>query len=480
MEYDIIGDIHGNAEALKGLLYKLGYRKSGLSWTSPSSRKIIFVGDFIDRGKDQVEAIRIARELIESDRAMAVMGNHELNSIAWYYGYRPDTPKNRKQHQAFLQQIDDRSQQHTEAIRWFLTLPLWLDLPEIRVVHACWDPQSLKTLGQKLEGAVLNRDQIELATKGTSNAFDANGQKGEENELFSAVETLLKGLEVALPEPHSFRDKDGHERCHVRLKWWLEPPASYREASMTKLDPDEPAFEKPIPNGVLPSYDNLKPLFLGHYWQTGIPKTLSPKIACVDYSAGKGGPLVAYCWRGEEDLNDASFATSESSPPVRPERFAWTDEDALVIFGEGWRKMAQKAVREEVVETTGRARILLAGRRDIPIDDVRVALEAARDATSDRFVILERSGQYFMQCLCKEFGWLLEKREGDEEHHFGALVKSEKNRAENGTEDLMSRIFAKRSESSRYLDFEQVLEALSYYLEGWQEPDWLEWERISV
>ena len=348
MEYDLIGDIHGNASALKELLHRLGYRKSGLSWTSPRDRKIVFVGDFIDRGKDQVEAIRIARELIESDRAMAVMGNHELNSIAWYYGHRPDTPKNRKQHQAFLDQIDDRSPSHTEAIEWFLTLPLWLDLPEIRVVHACWDPQSLETLGQKLEGATLNLDQIELAAKGTSNAFDANGQKGEENELFSAVETLLKGIEVALPEPHSFHDKDGHERRHVRLKWWLEPPASYREASMTKLDPDEPAFEKPVPNGVLPSYDNLKPLFLGHYWQTGIPKPLSPKIACVDYSAGKGGPLVAYCWRGEEHLHDDAFVTSESSPRVRPERFAWTDEEAKSIFGGGQRKCPPSAPMAQI------------------------------------------------------------------------------------------------------------------------------------
>lgn len=480
MEYDLIGDIHGNASALKELLYRLGYRKSGLSWTSPRDRKIVFVGDFIDRGKDQVEAIRIARELIESDRAMAVMGNHELNSIAWYYGHRPDTPKNRKQHQAFLNQIDDRSPSHTKAIEWFLTLPLWLDLPEIRIVHACWDPQSLETLGQILEGATLDLDQIELAAKGTSNAFDANGQKGEENELFSAVETLLKGIEVALPEPHTFLDKDGHERRHVRLRWWLEPPASYREASMTKLDPDEPAFEKPIPNGVLPSYDNMKPLFLGHYWQTGVPKPLSRKIACVDYSAGKGGPLVAYCWRGEEDLHDDAFVTSESPLPVRPERFAWTDEEALVIFGGGQRKVDQKAVTNEADEAVERARILLAGRRDNPIDDVRVALEAARDAASDRFVILERSGQFFMQCLCKEVGWLLEKREGDEEHHFRGVAKSEKPRTENGDGDLMSRIFAKRSGPSRYLDFEQVQEALSHYLEGRPEPEWLEWDRISI
>jgi hypothetical protein len=45
---------------------------------------------------------------------------------------------NRKQHAAFLGEVDDKPALHAEIIDWFLTLPLWLDLPELRVVHACW------------------------------------------------------------------------------------------------------------------------------------------------------------------------------------------------------------------------------------------------------------------------------------------------------------------------------------------------------
>ena len=36
---------------------------------------------------------------------------------------------------------------------------------------------------------------------------------------------------------------------------------------------------------------------------------LGPNAACVDYSAGKGGPLVAYQWSGETELADTHFVS---------------------------------------------------------------------------------------------------------------------------------------------------------------------------
>lgn len=47
---------------------------------------------------------------------------------------------------------------------------------------------------------------------------------------------------------------------------------------------------------------NGSPLFFGHYWLTGTPVLQSDHALCVDYSAGKGGPLVAYRFDGEAEL----------------------------------------------------------------------------------------------------------------------------------------------------------------------------------
>lgn len=83
MDYDIIGDIHGHADALCALLAKLGYQKRAGEFRHPE-RQAIFVGDFIDRGPQQLETVQLVRRMVDAGNALAIMGNHELNAIAWY------------------------------------------------------------------------------------------------------------------------------------------------------------------------------------------------------------------------------------------------------------------------------------------------------------------------------------------------------------------------------------------------------------
>lgn len=56
--YDIIGDIHGHADALEALLLKLGYVPDRGIYRH-SCHKVIFLGDFIDRGQQQREVIQL-------------------------------------------------------------------------------------------------------------------------------------------------------------------------------------------------------------------------------------------------------------------------------------------------------------------------------------------------------------------------------------------------------------------------------------
>jgi serine/threonine protein phosphatase 1 len=68
--YVAIGDIHGDAHRLEGLLSKL----------APGSRRMIFLGDYVDRGPDSRRVLDllcgVARSL--GDRAVFLAGNHEL------------------------------------------------------------------------------------------------------------------------------------------------------------------------------------------------------------------------------------------------------------------------------------------------------------------------------------------------------------------------------------------------------------------
>ena len=81
--YDLIGDIHGQANELVKLLKKMSYVKNDGIWQH-QSRKVIFLGDFVDRGTQQKEVIDIVRPMVERGFALSVMGNHEYNAIAYF------------------------------------------------------------------------------------------------------------------------------------------------------------------------------------------------------------------------------------------------------------------------------------------------------------------------------------------------------------------------------------------------------------
>ena len=316
MGFDVIGDIHGHAEALKQLLKGLGYRETRGTWRHPS-RQAVFVGDFIDRGPSQIETVNLVRRMVEAGSAVATMGNHEFNAIAWFlpdhhapgeYLRRHHSQRygeaNYRQHAAFLQEAEG-TPLHREIIEWFLTLPLYLDLPAIRIVHACWHAGCVEYLKPHLTPDNCLTEELMVAA--TCEPDNESEKDTPEPSVFKAIETLLKGIEIPLPPPHYFRDKGDQVRTRVRVRWWDNNALTYRDAAM--LDEAERfAFPStPIPDHSRVGHDGGKPVFVGHYWLTGIPASLSDKVACVDYSIAKGGKLVAYRWDDEPILNQSKF-----------------------------------------------------------------------------------------------------------------------------------------------------------------------------
>ena len=138
--YDIIGDIHGHADELKVLLNKLGYSESKGTYSCPG-RKVIFVGDYIDRGPKIKETLQMVRSMVENDHAIALMGNHEYNALCFHYpdssgGYlRKHTIRNIHQHSATLEAFKQHPKEYEEYLQWFLTLPLYFEDDDFRVVH---------------------------------------------------------------------------------------------------------------------------------------------------------------------------------------------------------------------------------------------------------------------------------------------------------------------------------------------------------
>jgi hypothetical protein len=303
MNFDVIGDVHGEYDKLVELLSHLGYSESDGAWAHPS-RTAIFVGDLIDRGPKQLETVHLVRAMVESGGAQCILGNHEFNAIAWVTPDPEDSgkflrdhhkPGNREQHQAFLDVVEGTRKQR-DITDWFKTLPLWLDLPRLRIVHACWHEESMDVLRPVLgPNHTLTEEAILWGSR-------------QGHPVYEALEVVCKGPEVALPAGISFADKGGKVRHEVRVRWWQEDLSTYRTAAIGP--PDDMAM---IPDVALPEEWKAHPysgppVLFGHYLFTGKPEVISPRFACLDYSVAKNGPLVAYRWDGEVELSSEKLA----------------------------------------------------------------------------------------------------------------------------------------------------------------------------
>ena len=297
--YDLIGDIHGHADELEQLLQKLGYVKNQKGAYQHPNRKVIFAGDFIDRGPKVREVLQIAKAMTDAGSALSVMGNHEFNVICYHTKnelgeyLRPHTDKNRKQQRATEDAFRDYPEEWEMYLEWMMRLPIWLDLNELRVIHACWHSGHLEKVKEALKGNTLTPDFLQAA------AIEGTWE-------YESIEILLKGIEKELPEGQYFLDKDGHRRSAMRIQWWKSPQRlTQQEYGIGSTFADVPI---PIEWGNNFYYSEKEiPVFIGHYWLKGEVCLRSPSVCCLDFSVAKGGKLVAYRWNVGELLSDDNF-----------------------------------------------------------------------------------------------------------------------------------------------------------------------------
>jgi hypothetical protein len=142
---DIIGDVHGEIEVLESLLEVLGYDQHG---GSKDGRRLVFLGDLIDRGPDSPAVVEKVMALVSTGRAQCILGNHELNILLG----RP-LPGNGW----FIQPnaIEKSGEFHSRRVEpdkietylnFFASLPLVLENDSLRMVHACWHAASVARL----------------------------------------------------------------------------------------------------------------------------------------------------------------------------------------------------------------------------------------------------------------------------------------------------------------------------------------------
>lgn len=295
--YDIIGDVHGYATLLKKLLKSMGYTRTNGSWSHPE-RKAIFIGDFINRGPEIAETLEIVRSMVESGNGLAILGNHEYSAILYYI---KDTngvfllhhiAGNRNQLQSTISAYKNNKELLRDHLRWMRTLPFYLDLGPIRVVHAYWNDEEVDYLKLFLPEGRLKKKFLREIHEG-------------QHPSSGMIYRMLKGLEYQCPSDLFVRCSKGISRRLFRMNWWESPEdKTFRQLSFGNkfLLPDYH-----VPQEIAPSFDPYPPekpiVFMGHYCLSEGPYLVQQNICCVDSCVASTGQLTAYRWEGESVLN---------------------------------------------------------------------------------------------------------------------------------------------------------------------------------
>ncbi|WP_205508922.1 polynucleotide kinase-phosphatase [Longitalea arenae] len=107
---DIIGDVHGCYDELVALVKELGYENKDGLYQHPAGRKLVFVGDLVDRGPNTPGVLRLVMNQVHAGLAYCVPGNHDAKLLKWMNGKEVTIAHG-------LQESIDQLQQETPAFR---------------------------------------------------------------------------------------------------------------------------------------------------------------------------------------------------------------------------------------------------------------------------------------------------------------------------------------------------------------------------
>jgi hypothetical protein len=301
---DIVGDVHGEIDALRQLLGHLGYDDEA---RHPEGRRLVFIGDLCDRGPDSPAVIEWVMAAVAAGRAQCLLGNHELlllygesrESLRWFldpshaelqpggkYAHCRVAPPSRKA--AYLE--------------FFASRPLVLERADLRLVHAAWWPAAIEALREA--GTASSLGLYQDAERRIEERLVVDGvAEREAQERVDYAQDLKDGtgrppLLPGLAEANLRRNLDNPVRVLTfgpdRLA--TEPYYVMERWRMAERDPWWDRYTDDIP------------VIVGHYWRKfepssgtagpAMPPAIDPRLPpsawlgpkqnvyCVDFSVG--------------------------------------------------------------------------------------------------------------------------------------------------------------------------------------------------
>ena len=294
-EYLFIGDLHGHARQLKSVLNKAGFTIVNGAYWHPEL-KAVFVGDFINRGTENLECLRIVRAMVESGNALAVIGNHEVIFLN-YHQQNPQTGEYTMENRAgwnrlFQQTMLEFSQsaaELNEMINWLKRLPIVIETAHFNVVHACYDSESLEVVRERTNGnfVLQENDWLQMGL-------------GADEALTESLHALTFGISIYLDTAELFPGSNMSSQHSPRIRYWEDPfEKSLRQTLFIEDDKHLAGIGfLSLPESfytafkTYPEYET--PVVHGHYCVVGDLIDLPQNIIIADRAVIKTGILKAW------------------------------------------------------------------------------------------------------------------------------------------------------------------------------------------
>jgi hypothetical protein len=258
---DIVGDVHGEIEALHSLLIHLGYSPHG---EHPQGRRLVFLGDLCDRGPDSPAVVRLVKQLVEHGVAQCLLGNHEINLLrqapksgnGWFFANNHDS---RHGFFAHSRPVDPGER---EGLLHFLgTLPLTLQRDDLQLVHAAWMPEALGQIAASEHLSVVDiYHEYEARTEAHVQASGLRQSVKEELQQYGDHLTHPLATVPLLPALGEYDELYQMSNPVRVLTSGVERRSehSYYVGGKWRMVRREPWWE---------SYSDSVPVVMGHYWR---------------------------------------------------------------------------------------------------------------------------------------------------------------------------------------------------------------------
>jgi bis(5'-nucleosyl)-tetraphosphatase (symmetrical) len=149
-----IGDVQGCYSELNRLLEKISF--------DPAKDQLWFCGDLVNRGPESLQTLQFVKSL--GDRAISVLGNHDLHLLALHHGVE------KVRDSSSLQQVLD-SPERDELMAWLQGLPIlhYDELHNALLVHAGihpeWGLSKALKLASEVETILRGKHAIKFLSK---------------------------------------------------------------------------------------------------------------------------------------------------------------------------------------------------------------------------------------------------------------------------------------------------------------------------